>query len=92
MTADLALNQVGQNVFSFNPLGLAMFFIFFSESYGIWHASLLVCFLWSLQFSIVFINQEEIELDAANLHEISKKSIFYFYDILIYGFSERNCL
>ena len=46
-----------------------------------------------LESSLNDINQEEIELHAANLHEISKKkSIFYFYDILIYGFSERNCL
>ena len=45
-----------------------------------------------LESSLNDINREEIELHAANLHEISTKSIFYFYDILIYGFSERNCL
>ena len=45
-----------------------------------------------LESSLNDINQEEIELHAANLYEISKKSIFYFNDILIYGFSERNCL
>ena len=45
-----------------------------------------------LESSLNDINQEEIELHTANLHEISKKRIFYFNDILIYGFSERNCL